>query len=69
MSYLKDNFLLTTKTAEKLSEAEFMLLPADSTYVIPIFTVTAVISGIFLIIYSERRKALISSRQIRKRYS
>lgn len=49
-----------TETFTKLSEADFMLLPSDFTLLLPIFLTVTVLCAVFLLIFRERKKALIS---------
>ncbi|MBO5396338.1 MAG: ComEC/Rec2 family competence protein [Clostridia bacterium] len=48
-----------TDTVLKLSEADFMLIPVKLSFLIPVFTITAVLCILFLIFFEEKKKAFI----------
>ncbi len=48
------------KTVTALSEADFLLIPAEFSLLLPCFLITIILCGIFIIFYKDRSKTLIS---------
>lgn len=51
---------IMTNIVMKLSEADFLLIPAEFSILLPIFLLTALVCGIFIIFRKDQKKALAS---------